>query len=222
MKKLRPFIKKYGHVLLPVIYGIFYMPAFAYLESRPIKRIHIIESSLDAYIPFCEYFIIPYLIWFAYIGISVVLFMFLERKDYYRLCTMLGTGMTVFLLVSYLYPNGLHLRPTEFPRDNIFVDLVLILHRADTATNVLPSIHCFNSLAVHAAIRKNKTLNQVKWIRPLSAVICLSVVLSTLFLKQHSIIDVLAACILFVATYIPVYILSDVPAKKIVHGKLSH
>ncbi len=215
-------MKKHGHMLLPVIYGIFYMPIFAYLESRPIERIHIIESDLDAYIPFCEYFIVPYLLWFIYIGAAVVGFMFLERKDYYRLCTMLGVGMTVFLFVSFIYPNGLRIRPTEFARDNMFVDLVKILHRSDTSTNVLPSIHCFNSLAVHAAVRKSQSLRKKKWICPISFVTCISVVLSTLFLKQHSVIDVIAAVLLFVAVYIPLYILADVPAKKVVHSKLSH
>ncbi|MBQ8198226.1 MAG: hypothetical protein IJZ76_02230 [Lachnospiraceae bacterium] len=222
MKKLRPLIKKYGHMFLPVIYGIFYMPLFVYMERRPVTRIHIIESDLDAYIPFCEYFIVPYLLWFVYIGASVIAFMFLERKDYYRLCTVLGVGMTAFLLICYIYPNGLHLRPATFARDNIFVDLVRILHRSDTATNVLPGIHCYNSLAVHAAIRKNKTLNKKRWIKPVSAFICFSVVLSTLFLKQHSVIDVIAAFILFAATYTAVYLVPDMQAKKVVHSKLSH
>ena len=222
MEHFKQLFKKHGHMLLPVIYGTFYMPAFSYLEKRPIAHMHIIESKLDAYIPFCEFFIVPYLLWFAYIGLTVFGFMFLERKDYYRLCMTLGVGMTVFLFVSYVYPNGLHLRPSEFARDNICVDLVRALHRSDTSTNVLPSIHCFNSLCAHAAISKNEVLSKRKWIRPLSGVFCISVLLSTVFLKQHSIIDVIAALILFCATYVVVYIIPDIYEKKVVQGKLSH
>lgn len=55
--------------------------------------------------------------------------------------------MTIFLIVSYAYPNAQHLRPVEFPRDNIFTDVVRWLYKTDTPTNILPSIHVFNSLA---------------------------------------------------------------------------
>jgi membrane-associated phospholipid phosphatase len=220
-KSFKSILKSYWHILLPLLYGPFYFLVFAYLEKRPVECLHIIESSLDAYIPFCEYFIIPYYMWFGYIAISVIVFMFLDKKEYFRLCIMLGAGMTIFLFISYIYPNGLQIRPTEFARDNIFVDLVRVLHRADTSTNVLPSIHCYNSMVVHAAIRKNKTLAKFKWIKPLSFVLCISILMSTVFLKQHSVIDMIAAYIMFVIFYIPMFLIPEWQAKKIVHSKLS-
>lgn len=225
IKKITKLIKTYGHMLLPVLYGMFYIPVFMYLEKRPVKHINIIEMEIDKYIPFCEYFIIPYLIWFAYIGVTVIAFMFLDRKDYYRLCTMLGAGMTIFLFISYVWPNGLQLRPDEFARDNFCVDLVRLLHSSDTSTNVFPSMHCYNSMVANAAIWKNEKLSRKKGIKWGSLVLCILILLSTLFLKQHSLMDLLAALLMFVVFYLPLYTAPELQDKKhhkkIVSGKLS-
>ena len=47
-------------------------------------------------------------------------------------------------------------------RDNIFVDLVKHIYATDTPTNVLPSIHVFNSLGVCIAIRHSEALKKHK------------------------------------------------------------
>ena len=225
-QKLMKAFRSYGHLLLPVLYAPFYIITFIWLENRPVSHIHIIEMEIDKYIPFCEYFIIPYYMWFAYIALAVITFAFLpERKDYYRLCLMLGAGMTIFLFISYIWPNGLMLRPEVLPRDNFCTDLVRLLQTSDTSTNVFPSIHCYNSMVANAAIWKNATLSKKKGIRWSSLILCILVLMSTLFLKQHSMMDLLAALIMFVAFYIPLY---EIPQwqtkrqnKKIVSGKLS-
>ena len=225
LQKMKSLIVSYGHMTLPLLYGLFYVPIFSYLEKRPVEHINIIEMKIDAYIPFCEYFIIPYLVWFAYIGISVITFMFLDRKDYYKLCTALGAGMTVFLFISYIWPNGLQLRPDVYPRDNFCTDLVRILQAKDTSTNVFPSIHCFKSMVVNAAIWKNAVLEKKKGIKWGSCILCILILLSTLFLKQHSVMDLVAAFFMFVALYIPLYAIPEWQEKKqdkkIVSGKLS-
>ena len=60
------FLKKYSHTWIIPIYGILYMLAFRYVEQRNVRP-NIIHVALDDYIPFCEYFIIPYLLWFFYV-----------------------------------------------------------------------------------------------------------------------------------------------------------
>mgnify|MGYP000388149172 CR=1 FL=1 len=55
---------------------------------------------------------------------------------------------TIFLIISTIFPNGQDLRPVVFERDNVFVDMVRMLYRADTCTNVFPSLHVFNTLSV--------------------------------------------------------------------------
>ena len=65
--KIKAFKEKYPHIWV-VSYFIIYMIWFVWLESRADEPYHVIHFPLDDYIPFCEYFIIPYLLWFAYAG----------------------------------------------------------------------------------------------------------------------------------------------------------
>lgn len=195
--------------LIPVVlYGIFYMVCFAWLERARIPgQYHIIHSTIDDKIPFCEYFIIPYLLWFLYIAGTVVFFIFFneDRTEYINLIINLGIGMTLFLIVSYVYPNGLTLRPDTFPRDNIFTDMVRMLYATDTPTNVLPSIHVYNSVAVFCAINTCKKLQNHKMIRFSSLALSILIILSTMFLKQHSICDVATGITLSFAAYMIIY-----------------
>ena len=171
---------------------------------------HEIHIGLDDKIlPFCEYFIVPYLMWFGFVAITIVYFLFQDKKGYYKLITFLFTGMTIFLLVSYIYPNGHHLRPTTFARDNIFVDLVKMLYEIDTDTNVLPSIHVYNSLGCYIAIRKCPKLKNKKGIQIGSFVLTVSIILATMLLKQHSVIDVVAGMVMARLIYEIVYHYED-------------
>ena len=49
---------------VPAVYFLFYMVYFNLLEERIRPRFWI-SCGLDAYIPFCEVFILPYLAWFV-------------------------------------------------------------------------------------------------------------------------------------------------------------
>ena len=200
------FYQQYGHIFPLIIYGIFYILCFAYLESKPMRNMHMIHMAVDDYIPFCEYFIIPYFLWFAYVAAAVIFFFFQDKNDYYRLCTFLFTGMTVFLAVSAIYPNGHMLRPVLYGReDTIFIRMVRFLYAADTPTNLFPSIHVYNSLATHFAIINSSCFEQKKWIRTGSLILCISIILSTVFLKQHSMFDVLTAFGLAAIMHFAVY-----------------
>ena len=186
------FLKKYQHGLIITIYALIYLLLFQYVEQRPVYQYHVIYTVFDDYIPFCEYFIIPYLLWFPYMFGAVAYFIFINdnKQEYYQLTKNLIMGMTIFLIVSFIYPNGHMLRPDSFARDNIFVQMVEWLYSTDTPTNILPSIHVFNSLAIHKAIVSCQRLKRHRGIQIASWILTILIVLSTMFLKQHSVIDV--------------------------------
>lgn len=161
-----------------------------------MKGIHIMTLPIDYQIPFCEIFVVPYLLWFAYIAVTVVYFLKHEEEDFDALAQFLVFGMTMFLLISAVYPNGLNLRPTSFERDNIFTDLVKMVYASDTPTNVLPSIHVYNSMAAFLAIKRSKLAkHNPKWAWA-SGILTFLIILSTMFLKQHSVFDVFCAMVL--------------------------
>ena len=117
MNAVKQFFAAHRHVWT-LAYFPFYLAAFFALERMPGRTPHIIHSSLDAAIPFCEYFVVPYFLWFIFMAVTLVWFFFRDVPGFYRLMAYLCAGMTVFLLVSALWPNGLHLRPAYIGRDN--------------------------------------------------------------------------------------------------------
>ncbi len=213
MKTLFEYIKKHTYVLW-VFYVPVYFICFYLLEKRTDVTFHIIHCPVDDMIPFWEYFIIPYYLWFLYIVVVVGAFILFDTEGFRKLAWYLALGMTVFLIVSYVYPNKLMLRPTEFTRSNIFTDLVQKLYSTDTPTNVLPSIHAYNSIAVAVAVVRSPHAKRHKAARWLCCLLSLAIICSTLFLKQHSIIDVISAFGCAILFYIPVYLIPDMKAKK--------
>ena len=202
---MKKFYERYKHAIPLFIYAIIYLSWFGYLEKTVKRPANLIHMNLDDKIPFCEVFIVPYLLWFVYISAVVLYFFFKDKQDYYRACTFLFTGMTVFLVVSTLWPNGHHLRPSVMPRDNIFSTMVAMLYKTDTPTNLWPSIHVYNSLGAHFAVFRNEKLHRKPVVHIGSLVLCVSIILSTMFLKQHSVFDVLTAFIMAAVMYIVVY-----------------
>lgn len=198
-------MRKYRHAVPLIIYGIIYLTWFLYLERKVTKDYWVIHVALDDYIPFWEGFVIPYFFWFLYVSAAVVYLFFKDKDDYYRTCIFLFTGMTIFLTISTLFPNGHHLRPAVLPRDNIFTMMVSHLYKADTPTNLWPSIHVYNSLGAHFAIMKNNKLSGKRPVRVLSLLLCISIILSTMFIKQHSVFDVVTAFIMAAVMYGIVY-----------------
>lgn len=202
---MKDLYQKYKHGIPMVGYLMIYLIWFFIIENREVETIHTIYMKLDDKIPFIELFVIPYLAWFGYVFIFVLYFMFTNKEDYSKLFTTLVTGMTVFLIISTIWPNGHQLRPEVFPRDNVFTRMIGGLYKADTSTNIVPSIHVYNSIAIHFAVMNSKVLKKYLVIQVISLLLCVSIVLSTVFIKQHSVFDLYTAVALAAVMYVVVY-----------------
>ncbi len=196
--------KKYKHAWV-FLYILVYMPWFLYLEKHVTTDYHVIQTSLDEHIPFVEYFIIPYLLWFLFIAAAFLYFFYTDVPGFYKMAKLMFTGMTIFLIISTIFPNGQDLRPVVFERNNIFVDMVRMLYRADTCTNVFPSLHVFNSLSVCIAVYDSRELKKHKAVSMGAYILAGLIILATMFLKQHSVLDVIAACVMAYVLYQFVY-----------------
>ena len=155
------------------LYFLLYLSAFNFLETQiSMPRVLLVHCRLDDLIPFCKYAIVPYFAWFAWIPFTLFYLLWkAPREDFWRLCLPLFGGMTIALACYVILPTGLDLRPYYVPGTDLFARAVRMLYRTDTATNVCPSIHVFNSVTF-------------------------SIVYSTMLLKQHSCIDVVLGALL--------------------------
>ena len=202
--KVKELLYRYRHGWI-LLYLVIYQIWFVYVERTVTRRFHIVHMAVDDYIPFIEIFIVPYLLWFGYVAFAIAWFFFKDVQDFYKICTFLFVGMTVFLVISTVYPNGHYLRPRVFERDNIFITMVKGLYMIDTPTNLFPSIHVYNSLGVHLAVMHSDKLKEKKWVRRISFVLMCTIIASTMFLKQHSVFDVGTGCVMALIMYTLVY-----------------
>lgn len=191
--------------IMPIaLFGILYLSIFFALEQRNVE-INIIETKIDRLIPFCEYFIIPYVLWYVLVVGTVLFFMLYGSKEEYEsLIISLCAGMVIFVVISFLYPNGQNLRPV-LSGDGVFIKMVRLLYAIDTPTNVLPSLHVFNTVACHKAIVRNERCREHKWVLYITGILSVLIIFSTMFLKQHSIIDVVSALFFYAVCYKMVY-----------------
>lgn len=200
-------IGQYKFELTVLLASAVYLLWFFWLEQRVtvVTGYHVIHVGMDDYIPFVPYFIVPYLLWFPYV-LGSWLYIYRTDKDTCRKMSMfLFLGMFTALFICTIYPNGTRFRPVVDANQNVFCALVAWLYRTDTPTNVLPSIHVFNSIGVQIAVMRAKTLRSHRGIRLASLCLCVLICLSTMFLKQHSCLDVFVACMMAYIIYTAVY-----------------
>ena len=136
-------------------YMVFYLTVFHWLEVHVTVPDIWVHCRLDDFIPFCKYAIVPYLAWFGWIPFTLFYLLWkAPRADFWRLCLPLFAGMTFALACYIVLPTGLYLRPYRVYGSDIFARLVRMLYAVDTARNVCPSIHVFNSVTLMIGYRR--------------------------------------------------------------------
>ena len=115
--------------------------------------------------------------------------------------------MTIFLIICTIWHNGLDLRQDISYNNNLCARLVKMLYKTDTSTNVFPSLHVFNTLGCLVALYKSKGMKDKAWIKVIATIIGILIILSTIFLKQHSVWDVIGAFALAAILYPIVYVI---------------
>jgi membrane-associated phospholipid phosphatase len=204
-------LKAYKHFLACSIFLVLVL-WFEYLK-KTIVPIYIMWSPMDDKIPFLKGFILPYFAWFPYMAVAFIYLGLISKKDYYRLLAFLALNMSISYIIYMIFPNGQFARPTVVGND-IFANLVRYLYSICETNNVCPSIHVANSIGVHVAIiscSKLKDKHLLKWA---SFILMLLISASTVFVKQHSILDVFAGVLLSGVIYLVVYQLPKLFAKE--------
>lgn len=179
------------YLLFWPIFGLRYL----LLENcNPTQFYHPVYCAMDDKIPFLEVFLIPYLLWhFCVMGMHLWLF-FQDKAAYRKYSRYLMISMGISTAIFLLYPSCQYLRPEQFPRDNLLTDGVKFLYRLDTSTNVCPSEHVIGSVGFFLAAKHSEALGTPKRL-PWFAVMAFLTGVSTVFLKQHSLVDVAVAMV---------------------------
>ncbi len=182
---------EFSHLLLLLGWVVYFLLYFLTENLIPLEKCHPIHSVLDDIIPFCEWFVIPYVFWYALIVISLGYFALYNVKSFKRLQVYIMITQAVAMAVYIIYPSCQNLRPEVFPRDNFLTDVVGFLYAFDTNTGVFPSLHCAYSIGIASVWLREKGVSM--WWKTFVVVAVVLICLSTMFIKQHSALDFFGA-----------------------------
>ena len=193
---------EFSHLKLLLGWVVYFLLYFITENLIPVENCHVIHIWMDDLIPFCEYFLIPYVFWYLLIVISLGYFLLYDIESFKKLQIYIMITQGIGMLFYILYPNCQNLRPEFFGRENIFTDILAIIYAFDTNTGVFPSLHCAYSIGI-ASVWLRKKDTSVLW---KVFVVCsvILICLSTMFIKQHSAADFFGALIICI---IPEYVL---------------
>ena len=163
-----------------------------------------IQSEIDDLIPFVPVFVIPYFAWFIFIVATGIILLKKSKQDLRKTYLSVNLCMVIGLIVYILFPNYQSLRP-EVYADDIFSQWVRLLQIGDSPSNVCPSLHVAISISLYTGITHSTCFKKRPDINFFTLILTLLIILSTLFIKQHSIIDVAFGTLLGIVVHIFVY-----------------
>lgn len=182
---------EFSHLKL-LLGWVVYFTLYVLTESLiPPERCHVVHCALDDRIPFREEFVIFYVGWYFLILFSLGYFLLYSVDSFRKLQTYFILIQLVAMGVYLLWPSRQELRPQVFPRENLLTAVVGLLYRIDTPTGVCPSVHVAGSVAIASVWLRERRAKP--WQKAAIGCFCLMVCLSVSFLKQHSVVDILAA-----------------------------
>lgn len=191
---------EFSHLKLLLFWPLFGL-LFALAERGGLPlTYHPVYVPVDDRIPFCEYFLPFYLFWFLFLSGMVAYTLFFDIPAFRKMMWFTILAYSATMLIYFLYPTCQELRPTEFARDNAFTRFIRWFYVFDTNTNVCPSLHVIGSFSAVVGAWYSRRFSTPGWRAAFllaAALICVS----TVFLKQHSVVDVLAALPLCAAAW---------------------
>lgn len=171
---------------------------------------------IDNFVPFIPFFVVFYVSWYVYMIGAIIYLLLKDEDEYKKFMFFMIIGYSVSLIIFFIFPNGQDLRPSiESMGNDIFSNLIKKLYQADTHTNVLPSMHVTGCIGVTIAVIRSKSIPKV-WMKLGITVWGSIIAISTIFIKQHSVLDGIASVVLCFIIYILVYVVFN-KKKKIVN-----
>ena len=184
----KPLLPKYSRFPLALVLIINFL---AYSATRLVTHgfVHYnLSLPLDSQIPFIPAFSLIYVLAFVQWVVGFILI----ARDSRELCYKVLSGEIIaklICMVIYIIVPTTMTRP-EITGSGFLSDFVQFIYKVDTPDNLLPSLHCFESwLCFRGAMWMKSTGKGYKYF---SFVFTLLVFASTVLVKQHVVIDIVA------------------------------
>ena len=152
-----------------------------------------IETPLDDKLPFIEFFVVFYVLAYVQWVMSYILIAREGKALFYKFVVADVLAKVMCLIIFIAFPTTISHQGE--PGNNPFGFVTKIVYFFDSPTNLFPSIHCLESwICLRAALQMKKVPT---WYKPFTCVFSVAVFLSTVFLKQHVVVDIPAGILVF-------------------------
>lgn len=189
-------------IIITIILLIIFQTSLYFFAKFTPFEYHIVNIEFDNYIPFISIFVFPYILWYISLFLVPYLFSKYDETLYRVYIKTILISLLIAFLIYYFYP-------TTLIRDDVVVKdiptyLISLIYELDTpALNCLPSAHCILSFVhIYITLIIEKMNKKVKLLIIIQSIL---VILATVFIKQHVIVDVISAFILSLVVYLITY-----------------
>jgi membrane-associated phospholipid phosphatase len=187
------FLSKYEREIVTLrVFIIWMVLYFSTNYLSQFRNYTTLELPIDRLIPFVPFFVIFYI---ASVFVTFVPYFVVKKIEDYRKVAKLYLFIIIVSCIIYLIIPVKATRP-EFIPTNIFGSLVAFIYAKILPYNLFPSLH--------VSLNLTATLVSLKYKRILGYAlvpITLGIMISTLFIKQHYLVDLIAAIIISFVFY---------------------
>lgn len=193
-------------LLIPLI-NLFYAPL-----NHANGNVYSLVTALDLLIPFTKYFIVPYMAWYVLIFAVLAWLMKYDYDLYIPSLASICAGLILSFLVYTVFQTTVP-RPAILGQD-LFSKLTRFMYKLDNPYNAFPSIHVMTACIIFMASGKAKGCSRK--IGLASQILSILVILSTVFLKQHTLMDVAGGVFLGTALFKSMTLIQSLKHKRII------
>ena len=189
VKSIKPYLWIFSIVLTSIGYFL--------INNAPNQKLHSLYTELDSLVPFINVFIIPYMMYMPNLVILLIIICYCDEERYFISLLALNIGNFICLIIYMLFQTYVP-RPVII-HDDFLCSFVRFIYSKDNPYNCFPSIHVVATFSVLKGINKLKNMpikykirfNIIGWL----------IIISTQFVKQHVIMDLLAGLVLVEGVY---------------------
>lgn len=160
--------------------------------NNPLRPVHSLVTDIDKTIPFIKLFVIPYALWYPFIIISLTYFCYKNRLTFYVSFFSIVIGMVISYIFYFFFQTTVP-RPALYGSD-ILTNLVRIIYKNDNPYNCFPSIHVLSSYIIMKGTLNENIKNKINYL--IIGTLGILIIVSTQFIKQHVMLDLLLAILL--------------------------
>lgn len=183
-----------------ILFGAFIFQSLIYFITKLFQGNPVyLNNAIDDRIPFIPSFVIFYVMWYLFLILIPLLILKYNKKVFDKYIVVSIVYAILEGIIFILFPTTMNRQPLVVT--DISTWIVDIIYKVDTPVcNLFPSAHCAFSILFIISILDVKEIK--KEYKILIIISSLLIILSTVFIKQHVVVDVLGALLIVPIYYI--------------------